>query len=137
MTRSSRPANRVWRLATSCGSNVPARSRGVRTSTGPRSVLTVGGRAVAHVARPSRGCLPRRIPEVAGQLGAQRALKHPAGELAHQPARTGDLLRDQPFERVLERLLGQQARETFPKFLNRTLVSGRPRRPPLTELDLL
>ena len=36
-----RPASRIWRFLTSSGSTEPSRSRGVRTCTGPRSVLTV------------------------------------------------------------------------------------------------
>ena len=37
-TRSSRPASRVWRLRTNCGSKLPSRSRGVLISTVPSSM---------------------------------------------------------------------------------------------------
>ena len=96
--------------------------------------------------RPSAGCspatesrrsragagrsLPRRIAQVLAPLGAQRRLEHSAGELAHQPARSGDLLRPQCLQRVQQRVVGQQAREPSPNVLNRTLRTRGPRRYP-------
>jgi len=65
---------------------------------------------------------------VAGQLGAQRTLEDPAGELAHQPAGAGDLLRSQSLQRVLERVVGQQPREPITGLLNGTLSAGGSRR---------
>src|SRR5438128_545482 len=41
MILSSSAATRVWCLGTSCGANVPARSRGTRSGTGPCSVCSV------------------------------------------------------------------------------------------------
>jgi hypothetical protein len=83
---------------------------------------------VAVVAGAARRRLPRRVAQVLGQLGAQRRLQHPAGELAHQPTRPSDLLRPQSLQRILERVVGQQAREPIPDLLNRTLVIGGTRR---------
>src|SRR5215210_7866959 len=97
----------------------------------------LGRVAVSDVAGPARGRLPGRIAQVAGQLGTQRRLEHPAGELAHQAARPGDLLGPKPLQRVVKGVVGQQPREAIANLLNRTLVSGGPRRPIPTELDLL
>jgi hypothetical protein len=63
MTFSSKPTQRVWRLPTILGSKVPLRSRGERIRTGPWSRLA------------------GRVAEVLGQLGLQRALQQPSGEL--------------------------------------------------------
>jgi hypothetical protein len=71
----------------------------------------LGGRPVADVAGAARRRLPERIAQMAGQLGPQRGLDHPARELRQQPARARDLLRLEPLERVLERLGGQQLGE--------------------------
>ena len=74
-------AHQLW--ARTC----PARSRGVLTCTGPRSVSTVFGTvAVADVAAPLRHAA-RRVAEVIGQLGPQGGLDHAAGQLGQQPAR--------------------------------------------------
>src|SRR3954447_11308026 len=83
---------------------------------------------VAMVARPARRRLARRIAKVPGQLGTERGLDHPARELGQEPARPGDLLRLEALQRVLERVLGQQARKPIPSPLNRTLVRRRARR---------
>ena len=84
------------------------------------------------VAGPAGRRLPRRMAEVLGQLRPQRGLDHPPGQLGQQAARPGDLLRLEALQRVLQRVLGQQAREPIPSLLNRTLVCrGRDRSPPL------
>jgi hypothetical protein len=72
--------------------------------------------------------LPGRIPQVLAQLGTQRGLDHPTGELRQQPARPGDLVRPKPAQRVLQRVVGQQTREPIPSLLNGTLVGGGTRR---------
>jgi hypothetical protein len=69
----------------------------------------LAGRPVAMVASPARRCLPRRIAQMVGQLALQRGVDHPPRELGEQAARAGDLRRVKPFERVLQRLCGQQA----------------------------
>ena len=105
---------------------------------GPEVGLHRLGRVpVAVIAGTARGRLPGRIAQVLGQLGAQRRLQHPARELAHQPARPGDLLRPEPLQRVLQRVLGQQPREPIPNLLNRTLGHRGTRRSIPLNLDFL
>ena len=59
MTFSSKPTQRVWRLATILGSKVPLRSRGERTLTGPWSVITVlGGWPLRELPAPPGGACP-------------------------------------------------------------------------------
>ena len=97
----------------------------------------LGRRAVAAIARAAGRRLPGRIAQVLGQLGAQRRLEHPPGELGHQPARPGDLLRRQTRQRVLQRVLAAAApRAGRTTSLTGTLGIPRPRRdtPPL-DLD--
>ena len=50
---------------------------------------------------------------MAGQLGPQSGLDHPAGQLRQQPARARDLLRLEALERLLERPGGQQLGQTI------------------------
>ena len=61
ITRSSTPLSRRGRFATSCGANVPSRSRGTAIRTGPASVSNVLGRRPLREFPPSRptgSCLP-------------------------------------------------------------------------------
>ena len=83
----------------------------------------LGSRAVAVVAGPAGRRLARRKAEMLGQLGAQRGLDHPARELREQPTRTGDLVRIQALERVLQRIARQQAREAIASVLDGTLIT--------------
>ena len=93
---SSRPARRVWRLRTSCGSKLASRSRGVLTSTS-----RARSRASWASTRCERSPRPRAAPGRADSPGA-RSARRPArprspGRRAGLSARPGrDLLRPQP-----------------------------------------
>ena len=94
------------------GSNVPARSRGERTRTGPWSVSTVlGGAAVAAVAGAARRRVAVLVAEMLGDLGPQRALQQPPRQLPQQPVRARDLLRR---PRAGQQLVDQLIRELGP-----------------------
>ena len=88
----------------------------------------LGRVAVAVIAGAARRRLPGPIAQMLGQLGAQRRLDHPAGELRHQPAGTGDLVRLESVQRVLQRVVGQQPREPIARLINRTLLHRGTRR---------
>jgi hypothetical protein len=65
-----------------------------------RRGVRLRGRPVAHVAGFAGGRRLRgRVAQVAGQLGSQRRLDHPAGKLRQRPARTRDLRRLEALER--------------------------------------
>jgi hypothetical protein len=60
------------------------------------------------------------------QLGPERRFDHASGQLRQQPTRTRDLLRRKALQRILQRLLGQQAREAIHDVSRRTLSPSRP-----------
>jgi hypothetical protein len=66
-------------------------------------------------------CLAGRIAQVLGQLGAQRRLDDPAGELRQQAARARDLLGLKPLQRLLELLARQQTGQAIGQLLGGTL----------------
>ena len=109
---SSRPANLVWRLATSWGSKDPSRSRGVSTCTGPRSVChRLGCRPVADIARraarrPADGRGDRSAPPPSAV-----SITRPANSDSSPP---GPVISSgsRPFNASCKRLLGQQPRQT-------------------------
>src|SRR6266540_3889312 len=93
---SSKPWKRRWPFLTICGSKLPLRSRGVRTSTGPCSVASLVGETVANRVRDLE------------RLTAGRLLRSPSG-LAPQPAGAIDQIgvglrrHDAPFSSCLHR----------------------------------
>ena len=62
----------------------------------------------------------RRMPEVLGQLGAQRRLDHPARQLREQPAGPGDVFGLKALQCVLKRLGRKQAGEPVDRRLRLT-----------------
>ena len=93
---------------------------------GPQvSLHPLGARAVADVR--AAGPPARRMPEMLGQLRAQRGLDHPSRQQGQQAPRARDLLRRQALQRVLKRRFGQQTREAINRLLRtlspRSLVS--------------
>jgi hypothetical protein len=58
-----------------------------------------------------------------GQLGAERGLDHPAGQLGHQPARGGHLVGLETLERPLELLLGNSPTRRSGDLLRRPAAS--------------
>jgi hypothetical protein len=97
----------------------------------------LGRRAIALVARAARRRLPGRIAQLLGQLRPQRRLDHAARQLREQTPGTGDLLRPQSLQGVLQRVTRQQPRQPIAHVLNGTIRPPRPRRVTLTEPDLL
>jgi hypothetical protein len=112
-------------------------ARGAHGDLAELGLERLGRVAVAMVADPARRRLPRRIAEMLAQLGAQRGLHHPARELRDQPARTGDLLRRQPRQRLIERVGGQQPRKPIQGSLTGTLNQRAARRATHIRLDFL
>ena len=92
MTISSTPVSRRCLLATIFGSKLESRSRGTEISTGPVSVSTVlARRAVAGIAAVAAFRVMLAIAEMVVQLAFQGALDDHFGQLAQQPALTGQL----------------------------------------------
>jgi len=83
---------------------------------------------VAVIAGSARRRLPRRTAQMLGQLGAQRRLDHAPGKLGNQPTGPGDLVRIEPLQRVLQRIIGQQPREPIASLLDSTLCDHGTRR---------
>jgi len=71
------------------------------------------------------------------QLAREGRLDDPAGELGDQPARTGDLLRPEPFQRVLKRVRRQQLRQPIEHLFRSTLFRAGPGDTHPHHLDLL
>jgi hypothetical protein len=77
--------------------------------------------AVANV--PALRHAARRMPEMLGQLGAERRLDHSARELRQQAARPRDVIGIEALQRVLERVRRQELGEPVDRRLRRPLRS--------------
>src|SRR5213076_855654 len=88
---SSKPSKRRWCFSTICGSNEPARSRGVSMRSDPCSVQRLRCRAVARVADAAGRRATALVAEVTGQLGVHRPLDQPLGQRLQQTALARDL----------------------------------------------
>jgi hypothetical protein len=86
-------------------------ARGLDVHRAQLGLQGLGRTPIADVAPPSRRPLAGRVAQVLGQLGTQRRLDHPAGQLRQHAARPDDLFRRQAPQRVLELSRRQQPGE--------------------------